>query len=468
MKNKINKIFKLLLLISPIFFIRASLDNDIWFILSSGRYIFEHGFTTIEPFTVHSNLAFTFEKWLTYVSYYSAYKYLGYAGVLSIVYFVAIIYEILFYKTISYLSENKTNNIIVTFAICSLLNFVGMVTRPQIFSFVLLLIEFNLTEHYARENKIKYLIPLPFVSLIYMQFHSTMWPMFFVMLMPYIFEFNVFSNITGSPHAHYKKLPLLITCVASILTGFINPNGVKSVTYLIRYVLNAPDFPNFVSELQPTTIKFALFLAIPLSVHFIYYAKGKRPPLRYIYFTLGTIILSIIAVRNTVYCLIYTGLISAYMMKDYTFKLSDQAKFVSKTVISGFLVFMIAMSVPNEVSFSPTPCKELLDKFNKEVKSAKLYTDYNTGSYAQWLGYKIYVNPQYEIFMKCINQKEDIIKEYYGVEKGYTSYKKIQEKYNFDYFLVGRNHYLYLMLEESEDFDLYMQDDNYAIFKKGE
>ena len=54
-KAKQKKMFFLMamLLVLPILFIPATLDNDVWFILNHGRYIMEHGFTNIEPFTVH-------------------------------------------------------------------------------------------------------------------------------------------------------------------------------------------------------------------------------------------------------------------------------------------------------------------------------------------------------------------------------------------------------------------------------
>jgi len=43
-----------LLLCLPFFLIQIKLDNDIWFLLNSGRYVLQHGIPFVEPFTMPS------------------------------------------------------------------------------------------------------------------------------------------------------------------------------------------------------------------------------------------------------------------------------------------------------------------------------------------------------------------------------------------------------------------------------
>ena len=55
----------------------AKLDNDIWFLLNHGRYVFEHGIVYIEPFSIHNNLNFVMQQWLSSSIFWIIYKYFG-------------------------------------------------------------------------------------------------------------------------------------------------------------------------------------------------------------------------------------------------------------------------------------------------------------------------------------------------------------------------------------------------------
>jgi hypothetical protein len=59
-KPNINKILNIVLylfsFIVPLCYLQRFLDNDTWFLLNSGRYIQNNGFTTIEPFSIHQLL----------------------------------------------------------------------------------------------------------------------------------------------------------------------------------------------------------------------------------------------------------------------------------------------------------------------------------------------------------------------------------------------------------------------------
>ena len=50
--------------ISPLF-----VEHDTWFLLNTGKYILQNGFPTVEPFTIHQDLAFTVPQWLSAVSF---------------------------------------------------------------------------------------------------------------------------------------------------------------------------------------------------------------------------------------------------------------------------------------------------------------------------------------------------------------------------------------------------------------
>lgn len=68
---------QLLVFLSPVLFASKNLDNDVWFLLNSGRYISENGFTRVEPFSIYKDLKFSFQQWLTDILFYRIYMQWG-------------------------------------------------------------------------------------------------------------------------------------------------------------------------------------------------------------------------------------------------------------------------------------------------------------------------------------------------------------------------------------------------------
>ena len=114
MKSILNKIKNKLLSYHPskkacfLFFIipiiiciikTINLDNDIWFLLNHGKYVLSHGIPTIEPFTIHSNLSFVMQQWLTSSIFWIIYKNIGPWGLVGLVQLVNIlIIDFLYYQ----------------------------------------------------------------------------------------------------------------------------------------------------------------------------------------------------------------------------------------------------------------------------------------------------------------------------------------------------------------------------------
>ena len=115
-----------------------SQNPDIYFMLNHGKYIIENGFPTIEPFTIHENLTFQIEKWLTCISLYYIYHYTGLLG-LNIIRFILLVLTIyIIYIINNYVGKNTYFNLINIGLYLLLFNDI----RPQLISNILLLLEF--------------------------------------------------------------------------------------------------------------------------------------------------------------------------------------------------------------------------------------------------------------------------------------------------------------------------------------
>lgn len=481
--KKINTIIKkfapYFFLLLPFLNIGKHLDNDFWFTANHGRYILENGFTNIEPFTIHCGLTFSFEKWLTSVIFYSIYDKLGVKGMMILLYVVGALILFIFYKAIMLVTEqNKRISIIFTVLFSS--TFFGhfIVTRPQIFSYLILILEFFLCEKYIKTSKWQFLIALPFLSCLFMQLHSTMWPMFFIVLMPYLFDFKKIASINflnvEKEASNYKKIPLYIFTFISITSLFINPYGYKSVIYFFNSL--GVNNLSLINELQKTTVfSFVYYGIVPLIALLFYLIKRayKQIPLRYLYFYIGTLLLSTYALRNTAYFAIFGTLTIVYLYKDNEVILGDRSKTIINSLASFVLLvfILIAFSTPVK-EFKNTYGYSALIEFNEkytgnyeENQNIKLYTSFNTGSYAEWLGYKTYIDPRAEVFLEKINNKEDIIQEFKKLISGKIHYKDIQEKYDFDYWLVENGNLVENYISRDNDYKLLFEKDSYSIYK---
>ena len=110
MKWTPSKMVIVILLLLPIllnFNTKFKLNNDFWFLINTGKYIINNGIPHIEPFTIHSNLLFVVQQWLTDIIFYFIYSKFNIYGmyIFTIVMELLIIY--LMYKVCLLISNNK-------------------------------------------------------------------------------------------------------------------------------------------------------------------------------------------------------------------------------------------------------------------------------------------------------------------------------------------------------------------------
>lgn len=98
-----------------------------------------------------------------------------------------------------------------------------------------------------------------------------------------------------------------------------------------------------------------------------------------------------------------------------------------------------------------------LDK--NTTKDIKLYTKYDDGAYLEYRGYKCYIDPRAEFFLKANNKKEDIFLEYYNLQIGKYNYKDFLEKYEFDYLIVSYDDILYNYIEYEDGYEVVYEKD---------
>lgn len=106
------------------------------------------------------------------------------------------------------------------------------VTRPQVFTYCIILIELICLEKYIKDGKIKHLIALPILSVAVVNLHASMWTMLFIFLLPYLAN-ALPIKIKGKSVSCCKILPLIITALIMIPCGMITPYGIKGLSFIL-------------------------------------------------------------------------------------------------------------------------------------------------------------------------------------------------------------------------------------------
>ena len=92
---------------------------------------------------------------------------------------------------------------------------------------------------------------------------------------------------------------------------------------------------------------------------------------------------------------------------------------------------------------------------NNRAEDIILWTDCNSGGYAEFRGVKTYLDARPEVFAISNNHKKDIIQEYFDFARGNLDYKEFFSRYNFTHIFITSNDTIpYLHLSEDEDYEM--------------
>ena len=475
-KKKPNMILILLVFLTCII-VTLHLDNDIWFLLNSGRYVVQHGIPTIEPFTLHENFSFLMQQWLSATIFWEIYSKLGAIGILALVFlFFCAIVAVTYLLTWHISGGNQIAAFIATMITSAALKPV-MVSRPIIFTLFILVCELYFVERFISSSKLRYLIPLPLFSALLINLHAAMWPIQFVILLPYIidaFRFKVLI-IQGQGYPKRFFFPAIGLMFAA---GFLNPYGWDAMTYVFRSY--GYQEITMVLEMKPADINqvsgmliFGLLFLI-LAIYMV--KKERKTRIRYVLLSLGTAVLALSSVRSfSLYaaCGIFP---LAYFLKDVTL---PQSKIKTEKGVMRLRVVLIALvtltvaglliqrvSAFDEDKETPTVVQAV--NYLKEHESTEdmvLYTGYNEGGFVEYMGLKPYIDPRAEVFVQKNNKTDDVMKEYYSLETGQIYYKTVLDKYQFTHILTSHDDVLYVYLPHDSDYQLIYEDSEYLIYR---
>ena len=440
----------------------TNLGEDIWFIINNGRYILNHGFFTIDPFTMHEGLHVVVQQWLPDVIFYKAYDIMGSTGIYVVTELLNLYIIFITYKLLMLVTDKKRNlSVIFTIIISYLYAFMFLYARPQMFSTSILITELYFLEKYFKTNNWKNLISLPILSILLINMHASMWLMLFCFFLPFFLDtFNFKLGRLESKKKNRKYL--LVFAIVAAICGLVNPYGIKAMTYVLTSY-GIPEINNFVAEMKiPDIHTLSGFITYAeLAIVVIYYVvfNKNKIQLRYFFLLVGTLYLSISASRGILFFIISSIYPIAINYKD-KFKNNEN---VDNKGIRMFIIFMILLIIVPSTIIIKNKSYVMDNVIGKgidyivenedNIKDLKVYCRYEC-NYAEWVGLKPYIDTRAEVFLKKNNKKADIFIELYDLQKGMIDYKEFLDKYDFDYLVVYIHDILYSKL---------LNDDNYEI-----
>lgn len=454
-------------------------DGDTFFIISAGRYIVENGIVpTVNPFVIHDGFGIIVQQWLFDVLIYQIYNFGGNFGLF--LYSGAILFVTLFmlYQYFGFYSDNKQLKLLVL-AFWALIVSYFVIARPTSVSFLLCLSVVMVMESYRRKRKHGLLLLLPVLSLVTINMHAAMWPMLFVLMVPFIFPDRLpkkkqFGMYIKSWFGKWKWV--LLAMGGMLLAGFINPNGIRGMGYLLLSYDSASSV-NVISELEVpevTSLPGLLILATLLLL-FKYVDKNRgKMDFANFYMAAGTLVMAMMHYRNFWFLII--GMMPLFFCFFNGLKWKTGKEYKSALVYGVlnlcYLCIVVALVVlpfgfgtieVEDDNMTPVKAVAYLDELDKE--EIVLFTEFNNGAYLEFNGYQVYMDARPELFQKKINGQEDVYSEYLSVYFGVVDFEAFIDKYQFTHLIVDDGSIFSGFLRAYDGCELVVDGDGYRLFE---
>ena len=203
LEKKVNIKFTIIAVLAIIIFSAAlapiTLQNDTYYTIKIGEHIINtKTIDMVDPFSWHNDLAYTYPHWLYDVFIYLVYAIAGMNGIFISTVILSSILGVVMYFTNCKISKNKLVSFLVTLGAMYLMK--GFIAaRAQLVTFILFELAILCIENFLEKKKIRYAVEIIIISALIANIHCAVWPFLFILFMPYIGEYLVFSVIDFYP-----------------------------------------------------------------------------------------------------------------------------------------------------------------------------------------------------------------------------------------------------------------------------
>lgn len=489
MKNKLKKILYVVLIIYfSISIVYKTFENDTYFGIAVGNKILDVGFYTKEDFSFVEGLEYENVRWIFDIIIATVYNNFDYLGIYVFVMLVTAIIGLSIYYILGKENCPKIISLILTLATLHCANDV-FVARAQIASFLIFIWEYYFLQKLLETKEKKYTIILILLSVLLANTHASVYPLYFVIFLPFIAEeilakFNFLSKNDSKIIIENKNALkiLIITFVITFLGGLITPLGLAPYINIFKTVGEVSS--DFISEMQPITPATK-----PESIYFLIIFIGiigfsnTKVKLSDALFLFGFSLLSFSNIRS-VYFLLFLGsfAIGNVLTNFYNEYKSGEIK-LDKKIYNGICIIgvliIIIISTNNlftniqESYEDPELCPSGVVNYiwenyeEDEIKKMRIYNGFNFGSYMEFKKLPVFMDSRAEIYLSKFNDTS-IIEDFLNLSTGATHYNDVFDKYNMNYVLLENSSMIINYIYEDKYWNLLYQDNYFSFYERVE
>lgn len=535
-KNK-KIIFNIIIIIAIVLLsiatIPKNLQEDTYYMIKVGEYICENGIGVIteriEPFAWHTNMIYTYPHWLLDIVFYLIYNIAGFAGIYGATVLAGIIIYLLIYYTNTKVSKN--NIISAVIALISIWFLRGFITaRAQIVTYVCCILTILFIERFLETKKNRYAIGLIIVPIVLANCHAALFPIYFVLYLPYIAEYiasfftrkeilnrrlksknkkllkaegkndsekveKIKSKIVKIQEKLNKKREnskiiierndnvkwLIAIFIICLFTGLLTPLKDIPYTYTIRSIRG--NTMNFISEHQAVQlIKYPELLIIFAILACLLFSNKIKIKLRDLFMLAGMSILAIVSYKQFpifwigIMCIL-NKLISMVINNDFKEKIISIFEKIlkPKAVVFGVMIAIIIalcgyknLANQNYVDTKAYPVAAVKwMKENLDVKYIRLFNDFNYGSYLLFQDIPVFIDGRADAYDPEFNKDiGDVYIDYMTATSAQVWYGNILSKYKITHVITNKNSILDTQLQRDTVYKMIYDDGNFAIYAR--
>lgn len=455
-------------------------NSDTYFLISTGEYIVtNHTFPNVNPFVMHDGYAIIIQQWLFDVLMYAIYQLAGWFGIYIYSLLISLVNAFFAYRLLGFYTNNVSAKLIVTTIFVSFMS-KWFVARPMSISLFLLIAIVIVIKKYQQSRRKSILCWLPVLSLLLVNIHSAMWPMLFIIILPFVFpdDFPIMcdkSNIIIFFKQWIQKHKyILLALLPTTLVGLINPYGIKGALYLLLSYDSASE-GNIISEMGSADLISDVGLFIVFTIICLYWyitTKRKDIEMSLVYMTLGSIVMSTLHIRNA-WILTFSLIPITAIMLDKLLVLKNKPIKIAKSTSIICLSFIIAMGIimlqgvdqkPKDSWTAPIEAVSYLNQYDKD--DVVIFNDFDNGQYLAFCGYKPFIDARPELFQSKINKKEDLYTEYVKLIKRTANYGDFINKYQFTHILVVDASGMSVYMQSNTQYKQVVEGNGYILYEK--
>lgn len=193
-KLKFNLIIILMIILFAIATIPKTLQEDTYYMIKVGEYISSNGMQVIqeriEPFSWLDGMKYTYPHWLLDIIFYLIYNAFDFLGIYIFVLIIGVLTYMLIYYTNIKVGKNNIISAIITIVSIYLMR--GFITaRAQIVTYICCILTVLFIERFLETTKKRYLVGLFLVPILLANCHAALFPIYFVIYLPYIAEYII-------------------------------------------------------------------------------------------------------------------------------------------------------------------------------------------------------------------------------------------------------------------------------------